>query len=112
MRELGKRTDVLLADEPSSNLDIDSINYLIKKLNEYQGTLLLISHDRNLLDSVCTQIIEIENGEVNKYLGNYTKYKETKTGEIEFKESEYLKYVREKVDLRVRYKFLRIHQNL
>lgn len=96
MRELVKRTDVLLADEPSSNLDIDGINYLIKKLNEYQGILLLISHDRNLLDSVCTQIIEIENGEVNKYLGNYTKYKETKTGEIEFKESEYLKYVREK----------------
>ena len=54
--------DILLADEPSTNLDIFNVQYLIKQLKEYKGILLIISHDRNDLDSICDYIIEIENG--------------------------------------------------
>lgn len=96
IKVLKENTDILFADEPSSNLDIDSIKYLIKQLREYRGTLLVISHDRNLIDSVCNKIIEIENGKVTKYDGNYTKYKEIKEKERKFKEDEYFKYIKEK----------------
>ena len=73
--KLGKHMEILLADEPSSNLDIDEMENLKKKLVEYKGTLCLISHDRDLLDSVVDSILEIEEGKVTKYKGNYSKYK-------------------------------------
>ena len=73
--KLKNEFDIILADEPSSNLDIEEIENLKKKLKEYKGTLLLISHDRSLLDEVVESILEIENGKVIKYKGNYSKYK-------------------------------------
>ncbi len=73
--KLNEYSDILLADEPSSNLDIDEIKKLKKRLIKYKGTLCLISHDRNLLDSVVDNILEIENGIVTKYKGNYSKHK-------------------------------------
>ena len=99
--KLSEHSDILLADEPSSNLDIDEIEKLKRKLKEYKGTLCLISHDRNLLDSVVDNILEIEEGQVTKYRGNYTKYKTQKEESIKRKQFEYEQYVTEKKRLEV-----------
>ena len=86
---LQENPDILLADEPSSNLDIYNIEYVTKKLKEFNGTLLLISHDRTILDEVCNYIIEIENGEIIEYKGNYSSYKKQKNEKIEREKFEY-----------------------
>ena len=99
--KLGEHADILLADEPSSNLDIDEIENLKRKLKEYKGTLCLISHDRNLLDSVVDNILEIENGQVTKYKGNYTKYKIKKEQNLKRKQFEYEQYIIEKKRLEI-----------
>lgn len=91
--------NILLADEPSSNLDISSIEILKEKLIAYSGTLLLISHDRELLDAVCDSILEIENGNLKKYTGNYTTYKFQKEMEWKRKNAEYSQYQQEKAKL-------------
>lgn len=93
---LQENPDILLADEPSSNLDIYNIEYVTKKFKEFNGTLLLISHDRNILDEVCNYIIEIENGEIIQYKGNYSLYKKQKNDKIERKKFEYFQYIKEK----------------
>lgn len=90
---------IILLDEPSSNLDGDSINYIKKELKKYTGTILIISHDRSLLDEICTSIIEISEGNVKKYDGNYSKYKMQKEAEIKRKQFEYMEYVEEKTRL-------------
>lgn len=99
-KKLQEDSNILLADEPSTNLDMFRIEYLVKKFKEYKGTLLIISHDRNLLDSVCNSIIEISNGKLNKYNGNYTKYKEIKGKELQRQNFEYDQYVKEKERLK------------
>ena len=99
--KLNEYSDILLADEPSSNLDIDEIEKLKKRLLEYKGTLCLISHNRNLLDSVVDSILEIENGKVTRYKGNYTKYKAQKEESKKRKKFEYEQYITEKKRLEV-----------
>lgn len=89
-------SNILLADEPSTNLDIYNIDYLIKRLKAYKGIVLLVSHDRYILDEVCTSIIEIEDGMVHKYKGNYASYKKQKEDEKERDKCEYNKYIKEK----------------
>lgn len=96
---LYKKPDILLADEPSSNLDIFNIEYLTKKLTNFNGTLLLISHDRELLDAVCNYIIEIDNGKLTKYNGNYTSYKKQKESKLIREKFEYEQYIKEKSKL-------------
>lgn len=93
---INKNVEILLADEPSTNMDMQNIEYLIKELNNYQGTILIISHERNVLDRVCNSIIEIEDGKVKKYKGNYTSYKMQKEKEIERNKFEYNQYIKEK----------------
>ncbi len=66
--------DILLLDEPSNHLDIDSVEWLEEFLNEYKGTSLIISHDRYFLDKVVTKIVEVEDKATSIYLGNYTYY--------------------------------------
>ena len=87
---------ILLLDEPSSNLDRNGISHIEKELKKYQGTILIISHDRSLLDEICTAIIEIKDGKVKRYEGNYTKYKLQKEAEIKREEFEYMQYINEK----------------
>lgn len=93
---LNRNSDILLADEPSSNLDTNALAKLKDELNSYNGTILLISHDRQLLDDVCTHIIEIEDGKVTKYKGNYTSYRAQKKQEKERIKFEYTRYIEEK----------------
>ena len=93
--------DIMLLDEPSSNLDIEEIEKLKNRLIAYKGTLCLISHDRNLLDSVVDSILEIEDGKIKKYKGNYSKYKKEKEETRKRKQFEYEQYITEKKRLEI-----------
>ena len=66
--------DVLLLDEPTNNLDINTIRWLEDVLNEYQSTMVIISHDRHFLNSVCTHMADLDYGELRVYPGNYDAY--------------------------------------
>lgn len=68
----------LLLDEPTNHLDIQSAEVLEEALDAYNGTLLVISHDRYFLDNVATRIVELDDGKLTEYLGNYTYYAEEK----------------------------------
>lgn len=70
--------DVYLLDEPTNHLDIDTIEWLEKLLTEGAKTILMVTHDRYFLDNVCNQIIEIDNGKIFPYQGNYGYYLEKK----------------------------------
>ncbi|HZQ05113.1 MAG TPA: ABC-F family ATP-binding cassette domain-containing protein [Anaerolineae bacterium] len=70
--------NLLMLDEPTNHLDIQSAEVLEESLEDYDGTLLMISHDRYFLDNVATRIVELENGKFTEYLGNYTYYVEEK----------------------------------
>jgi ATPase subunit of ABC transporter with duplicated ATPase domains len=63
--------DVLLLDEPTNNLDIHSIQWLEDTLNERNSTMVIISHDRHFLNSVCTHMADLDYGEIRIYPGNY-----------------------------------------
>ena len=66
--------DILLLDEPTNNLDIATINWLEETLNERQSTMIIISHDRHFLNSVCTHMADLDYGELRVYPGNYDDY--------------------------------------
>jgi len=68
--------DILLLDEPTNNLDIDTINWLANVLNQRKCTMIIISHDRHFLNSVCTHMADIDYGELRIYPGNYEYYLE------------------------------------
>ena len=68
---LFSRPDVLLLDEPTNNLDIHSIGWLEKALNDYDATMVIISHDRHFLNQVCTHIADLDRQQLNIYPGNY-----------------------------------------
>jgi ATP-binding cassette subfamily F protein 3 len=59
-------------DEPTNYLDIPSRHAVEEALNDYDGTLIIITHDRYLLDSVCTKVCEVKNGKVNVFNGTYS----------------------------------------
>jgi len=63
--------DILLLDEPTNNLDIHTINWLAGVLNQRRSTMIIISHDRHFLNSVCTHMADIDYGELRIYPGNY-----------------------------------------
>ncbi len=70
--------DVYILDEPTNHLDIDTIEWLEDYLKQGNKTLLLVTHDRYFLDNVCNEIIELDNGKVFSYKGNYSYYLEKK----------------------------------
>lgn len=70
--------DVLLLDEPTNHLDYKGANWLIKKVNEFNGTVIIISHDRYFLDKCVNHIVEIENCKLTNYNGNYSWYRQKK----------------------------------
>ncbi len=73
-----QKPDIMLLDEPTNHLDIHVVRWLENHLNNYNGTVLTISHDRYFLDNVCTGIAEIENKGLLYFDGNYTEYYEKK----------------------------------
>lgn len=64
--------DILLLDEPTNNLDIETISWLENFLADYQNIVLVISHDRHFLDSVCTHVADVDKQKIKIYTGNYT----------------------------------------
>lgn len=78
-----KKDDILLLDEPTNYLDIEAVEWLESFLKNYDGTLMIISHDRYLLDNVTNRTFEIENGILKEYEGNYTAYVSKKKEERE-----------------------------
>ena len=66
--------DILLLDEPTNHLDMDSVSWLENYLMNYNGAVLIVSHDRYFLDKVVTKVIEIENGNLLAYNGNYSAF--------------------------------------
>ncbi len=84
------KPDVLLLDEPTNHLDLHSISWLETYLLNYTGAVLIVSHDRYFLNKVVTKVIEIEQGAIMTYLGNYTDYSHKKQQIREAKMKEYL----------------------
>jgi len=84
------KPDVLLLDEPTNHLDMNSINWLETYLLNYDGAVLIVSHDRYFLNRVVTKVIEIEYGNLMMFQGNYSAYAEKKKFIREAKLKEYL----------------------
>ena len=72
------RPDILLLDEPTNHLDLNSIAWLETYLLNYPGAVLIVSHDRYFLNRVVTKVLEIEQGKLMTYLGNYSEYAQKK----------------------------------
>ncbi len=73
-RALMTPSDLLLLDEPTNHLDLDAVVWLEEWLKRYDGTLLVISHDREFLDNVTTHILHLHDGTAKLYVGNYTAF--------------------------------------
>ena len=63
--------NILLLDEPTNHLDMESIHWLEDFLGDYEGTVIVVSHDRHFLNQVCTHIADIDFGKIQMYVGNY-----------------------------------------
>ncbi len=68
------RPDILMLDEPTNHLDIHTISWLEKILKQYEGLVVVISHDRHFLDNVCTHILDVDYKEINQFTGNYSQW--------------------------------------
>ncbi|WP_339176125.1 ABC-F type ribosomal protection protein [Solibacillus sp. FSL R5-0691] len=91
--------EAMLLDEPTTHLDQDGIKFLQEQLRYYYGAVVIVSHDRNLLDSVVTTIWEVSDGYVTVYSGNYSDYAAQKEREKLEQAAAHEKYVREKAHL-------------
>ena len=78
--------DVLLLDEPTNHLDAESIDWLEQHLNQYEGTVIAVTHDRYFLDDVAGWILELDRGEGIPWKGNYSSWLEQKTQRMEQEE--------------------------
>ncbi|PMN93657.1 ABC transporter ATP-binding protein [Enterovibrio norvegicus] len=85
------RSDLLLLDEPTNHLDLDAVMWLEKWLQNYRGTLVLISHDRDFLDPVVNRIVHIENQLLNEYTGNYSSFETMRAEKLMLQQSMYQK---------------------
>ena len=84
-RALCSRADLLLLDEPTNHLDLDAIVWLEEWLTAYSGTLLMISHDREFLDSIIDRVLHIENRTLRAYAGNYSQFEQKRAEELALK---------------------------
>ena len=94
------RSDMLLLDEPTNHLDLDAVIWLEQWLCNYEGTLLLISHDREFLDSVVNNVLHIENGGAKLYRGNYSTFENTRAVQLAGQQALYKKQQRELAHIR------------
>jgi macrolide transport system ATP-binding/permease protein len=97
-REVGLEDSIVFADEPTANLDADGVKWLRGKLLAAK-TVLLISHDRQLLDEVCSRMIEIKDGKLYFYTGNYSDYLEKTEKARERQSLEHAQYERQREQL-------------
>lgn len=88
------RSDLLLLDEPTNHLDLDTIIWLESWLSAYRGTLLLISHDRDFLNNICTHIAHLERQNIQLYTGNYSAFENVRSERLAAQQAEYNKQQR------------------
>lgn len=91
--------DLMLLDEPTNHLDLDATVWLEQWLLRYQGTLLLISHDRDFLDSVATHVARLHNHQINYYKGNYSAYERQHAERMAQQQASYEKQQAERAHL-------------
>lgn len=89
------RSDLLLLDEPTNHLDLDTIIWLESWLSSYRGTLLLISHDRDFLNNICTHIAHLEQQRIQLYTGNYSAFEHIRAERLANQQSQYIKQQRD-----------------
>lgn len=93
------RSDVLLLDEPTNHLDLDAVIWLQDWLIKYPGTLLLISHDRDFLDTIASHIVHIEQQKAEIYTGNYSAFETMRAEKLAQQQSAFEKQQREIVHI-------------
>ena len=89
------RSDILLLDEPTNHLDLPTIVWLERWLKSYTGILLLISHDRDFLDGLCTHIAHIEFETIKTYTGNYSQFEAVRSEQLALQQVMYVKQQKE-----------------
>ena len=94
------RSDLLLLDEPTNHLDLEAVYWLEEWLRSYQGTLVLISHDRDFLDRVITQIVHIEHQAIKAYTGNYSAFEVARAEHLAHQQAAHQKQKREIAHIR------------
>ena len=94
-RALMCRSDLLLLDEPTNHLDLDAVLWLEQWLRAYPGTLLLISHDRDVLDNVADHIAHLDQLRITLYPGNYSAFEEQRAARLALQQAAYEKQQRE-----------------
>ena len=92
-------SDLLMLDEPTNHLDLEATVWLEQWLQGYQGTLLLISHDRTFLDSVINNVISFDNGGLDSYKGNYSSYEKQRAERMALQQALYVKQQRRKSEI-------------
>lgn len=95
LKLLLSKPDILILDEPTNHLDIKMIEWLEQYLLNYKKVVIIVSHDRLFIDKVSNIVYELENGKMIKYVGNYTKFVETKQQKLLQQEKEYKRYEEE-----------------
>ena len=112
---LVRNPEVLMLDEPTNHLDLESVKWLEGFLRGYEGTVIVVSHDRAFMDNMVDRVAEVDNGQVNLYKGNYTAYLKAREERIErlkaerAKQIEEMKHLEEFVE-RFRYKATKARQ--
>jgi ATP-binding cassette subfamily F protein 3 len=96
-RALMCRSDALLLDEPTNHLDLPAILWLERWLQRYEGILMVISHDRDFLDEVCTRIAHIEHRQMQFYTGNYSQFETLRAEQLALQQA---MYTRQQNDIR------------
>jgi ATP-binding cassette subfamily F protein 3 len=114
-RALMCRSDMLLLDEPTNHLDLPAILWLERWLKRYEGILLVVSHDRDFLDQICTRIAHIENQTISLFTGNYSQFETLRAQQLAQQQAMYarqqkqIKHIQSYVD-RFRYKASKARQ--
>ena len=114
-RALMCRSDILLLDEPTNHLDLPAILWLERWLKRYEGILLVVSHDRDFLDQICTRVAHIEKETISLFTGNYSQFETLRAEQLAQQQSMYvrqqkqIKHIQSYVD-RFRYKASKARQ--
>ena len=84
-------SDLLLLDEPTNHLDLDALVWLEAWLKRYEGTMIVISHDREFLDAVTNVTLHIDNAQITRYGGNYSKFEDLRAQQLELQQASFAK---------------------
>jgi len=93
-RALMCRADLLLLDEPTNHLDLDAVMWLEDWLRAFPGAVVLITHDREFLDAVATEIVHVENNRLNAYAGNYSAFETQRAARLSMQQATFEKQKR------------------